>query len=320
MPSNILANEENIMAIKADTIQLRKQITALKTKIKMTKTKVENRNRAISNVFTQAKKDQKLATVNKNKIEYLKKQIENMTNTKESRQQELENIKTNDRYFLAGELQNDILVLYQEQKRLLQNSDDDQTKKNEMGGRIFIIGNKIRSSQNYIEGIDEIEREIAELNEKNDTYKRGQAKVFESDVLYRVDNDFSVFDEEKQKLETENEELQKQLDALLEENKTIEDENTKTEEELDAIIAEARQKIIDSMNKNEEEEEENKEEQKEDEKEEEKDNKEEHEEEQKEEEKEAELPTEEAQEEKKEDEPEKIENKEEKKSDDDFVE
>lgn len=243
MPARIPITNETINYLKADTIQNNKKIKILKTKIEKINEKALVRDNAIKNVFTQTKKDQKISTASASANENLRVTIKTLQNTKEFRQQHLNELLTSDRYWKAGELESEIVTLYSESVRTEQDCQNLHNKHDILDYRISQLKQALKISVAKNNEIPDIETDISELKHKNQAYMRGNRKASATDILARSSDDINVCNEMITKVKQQVSDLEKELETVTEEHQKIADESKESIEALDQLIDEALQKI-----------------------------------------------------------------------------
>ncbi|EAY10931.1 hypothetical protein TVAG_260170 [Trichomonas vaginalis G3] len=247
MPARIPITNETINFLKADTIQNNKKIKILKTKIEKINEKSLVRDNAIKNVFTQTKNDQKISTASPSTNENLKKQIETLKNTIDFRKKYLNELVTSDRYWKVGELESEIITLYQESVRTEQDCQTLHQKQNDYNSRINQIKQTLRIASAKYQEIPDIEDDISELQAKNQAYMRGNRKASATDILGRANSDINVCNDLIGKLKQQVQDLQKEIDTVGEDHQKIADESKEAVETLDNLIRDTIEKIQNAL-------------------------------------------------------------------------
>ena len=252
--SNFKTNSDAIAAIKGETVELKKQIRILKTKINLANNKIDSRSQMITKVFSQSKDQQKLSTASDSQIRNLKVTLQNLQNTKSVVENKYYDITSSDQYFHAGELQGEILILFQEYQRLIKDTQSEREKKQQLNEKLSALQFRIKNSREQFESAPDVIKDIKASRSKYETYRKGKQKATETDLICRVNDNISIYDSEKKNLDEIIEDYQKQIDQINEENEKRTKETEEAVNELDQIIEDAKKRIKESNENNLEEE------------------------------------------------------------------
>lgn len=240
-------SEELLSKLKMESQEASRKIRVIKAKTAKLRQTLSERDVAINKAMLLPKSQQKLSTASKSKIKNLKAALEKIKNTRNDRQRELTRLLTSDAYWKAEELKSEIITLYNEQMRLIDEVRNSQEEAEQLKQRNNVIEAEISSSKYVQEDILQIQKDIVNQKDIFKTYSINKSKQSANDILLRASKSDSIARDEK----TNHKEIIEKIQAGLAEYQNGANEyKGETEdmcEELDELILETIQKINDAL-------------------------------------------------------------------------
>lgn len=169
----------NLHEIRLQILTMQEQTKKYRSIIARTSHKIDSNTSMINKTFEQAAEGPAGNSNHKSTIEMLKRSVEGSKTHLEDLQQQIEKAKTDDRYWTAKELEQEVAVAFIEMKRVQEDFADKKGRQNHYE-TIFKDANAIQS-QEHISQLRQAIRETKEANDsfrdKLNAYQKKKAKV-----------------------------------------------------------------------------------------------------------------------------------------------
>lgn len=241
--SKSILNPDYIRNIKSQTFDLKRESTILRSKTNQIKAKISEKEHAIKSVFRNPKDDRLLNTCSDKTIEGLKRELFSLVNMLESRKHYLDELRCSDKFWYAKELRNEILLLYSEEMRIVDEYAKQEEMKKSLTKRISDINYTLKKANKIRKKMISVLNDIDIYQEKTMSYFRGDLKLKFDENISRLDQHPEFYQNEKSHIMKQIDELEKEKSKVKTQIEEVEQKKNESCNELDHIIAEAISKI-----------------------------------------------------------------------------
>lgn len=243
------ATLEEIQRIKLLTQQMELEKRQLRSKTSRMKQILHDRNTAINQVLSEGNENAKIKTASGTTISQLKANLQTLKNTLTSRQQELENLRKNDKLAVSDELQVELQMYYLEHKRLKIQSkavkEGETVITTELDRLKYEIGQR-KAHQNAIASLQE---DLSSLIDKLVAYRKSALRIEAAELSLYLNKNPKHIDSKEKQLNNEINQIVEETDKIREETNKIHEEDQNTYEELRKVIDEQRDLIAQAVSK-----------------------------------------------------------------------
>ena len=208
----------------------------IKTKNNKNLTFLQNLEQIIENVEKNRKPNEPILTTNQKQINLLVDELKILKEVKNSKKEILLEKYNKSNYWYIKELKLEILELFKEEKRLLNNNNQNEKELKQIENFIneieYLIENSRINFSSNLSYIKDIEYQI----ETYLTYIKGKEKNINKEILNKINNNFSLINNEINNIKIEIENLKLENNNLNEKEIQNKKEKDQIENELNLII------------------------------------------------------------------------------------
>ena len=235
---------DEINTLRLQVTKMDAEKVRIKSKIARTKQIVQSRQAQISKAMAVSDEQEvTIKTASDSTLNQLRRTINALKNTLESREAELERLRKNDRLARADELQVEVTEYFLEVERLQKQIEATEEAKNVIDAEQQRLKHQIANAKTFERMITDSQKQIGKLAERLTAYRQGEQRVDTNLLVERLTENPGKVSEEKERVQQEIDELTNTKAALEEEIQVAVENDQNNREFLQKIIDDQAQKI-----------------------------------------------------------------------------
>lgn len=252
-PMNKEAVLDEINSLRLQVTKMDAEKVRIRSKIARTKQITQNRQAQISQAMEVSdEQDVTIKTASDSTLVQLRKTLNGLKNTLESREAELEDLRKNDRLARSDELQVEVLEYYLEVERLQKQIEATEEAKALIDAESQRLKHQIANGKTFERMIQESRKQIAKLSQRLTAYRSGEQRIETNVLVEKLTESPNKASEERSQIQQEIEELTNTKEALEEEIQVAVENDKNNREFLQKIIDDQIQKITKAIEEQEE--------------------------------------------------------------------
>ena len=235
---------DEINTLRLQVTKMDAEKVRIKSKIARTKQIVQSRQAQISKAMAVSDEQEvTIKTASDSTLNQLRRTINALKNTLESREAELERLRKNDRLARSDELQVEVTEYFLEVERLQKQIEATEEAKNVIDAEQQRLKHQIANAKTFERMITDSQKQIGKLAERLTAYRQGEQRVDTNLLVERLTENPGKVSEEKERVQQEIDELTNTKAALEEEIQVAVENDQNNREFLQKIIDDQAQKI-----------------------------------------------------------------------------
>ena len=235
---------DEINTLRLQVTKMDAEKVRIKSKIARTKQIVQSRQAQISKAMAVSDEQEvTIKTASDSTLNQLRRTINALKNTLESREAELERLRKNDRLARSDELQVEVTEYFLEVERLQKQIEATEEAKNVIDAEQQRLKHQIANAKTFERMITDSQKQIGKLAERLTAYRQGEQRVDTNLLVERLTENPGKVSEEKERVKQEIDELTNTKAALEEEIQVAVENDQNNREFLQKIIDDQAQKI-----------------------------------------------------------------------------
>ena len=235
---------DKINTLRLQVTKMDAEKVRIKSKIARTKQIVQSRQAQISKAMAVSDEQEvTIKTASDSTLNQLRRTINALKNTLESREAELERLRKNDRLARSDELQVEVTEYFLEVERLQKQIEATEEAKNVIDAEQQRLKHQIANAKTFERMITDSQKQIGKLAERLTAYRQGEQRVDTNLLVERLTENPGKVSEEKERVQQEIDELTNTKAALEEEIQVAVENDQNNREFLQKIIDDQAQKI-----------------------------------------------------------------------------
>ena len=235
---------DEINTLRLQVTKMDAEKVRIKSKIARTKQIVQSRQAQISKAMAVSDEQEvTIKTASDSTLNQLRRTINALKNTLESRAAELERLRKNDRLARSDELQVEVTEYFLEVERLQKQIEATEEAKNVIDAEQQRLKHQIANAKTFERMITDSQKQIGKLAERLTAYRQGEQRVDTNLLVERLTENPGKVSEEKERVKQEIDELTNTKAALEEEIQVAVENDQNNREFLQKIIDDQAQKI-----------------------------------------------------------------------------